>query len=96
MHLLSGYEDQRGYRQLLEKEFAVCDLSLLQALLLTAQGFGSRFTTLDSNCHRRQLTGIDSHHDILVPHRLQVDHRGSQVLVSHPILQSLYVANVIL
>jgi len=45
MHLLRGYEDQRSYRQSREKKFAVCDLSLLQALLLTAQELGFRSTT---------------------------------------------------
>jgi hypothetical protein len=51
-------------------------------------------TASDSQC--RQFARVDPSHHIFVSNGLQVNHCGSQVFVSHPILQGLYVADVIL
>jgi hypothetical protein len=43
-----------------------------------------------------QFAGIDSRHDVLISDGFQINHRGSQVFVPHPILQGLDIADVIL
>ena len=53
-------------------------------------------TTLGLDRQRCQLASVDASHYIFVSNRLQVDHRGRQVFVTHPILQGLDVAHVIL
>src|SRR5258708_5223693 len=51
-------------------------------------------TLCGSKCS--QFAPVDARHHILVSDRLQVNHRGSQVFVAHPILQGFDVADVIL
>ena len=54
------------------------------------------YQTVGSDRQRRQFTGVDPSHHVLIPNRFQVNHRGRQVFVSHPILQGFDVADVIL
>jgi hypothetical protein len=49
-----------------------------------------------SDGQRRQLAGVHAGHHVFVSNRFQVDHRGSEIFMPHPILQRFDVADVIL